>query len=447
MAMKPETIRRYSAPVPRYTSYPTAVQFSDRVGKSHYAAWLAELPDDANLSLYFHIPYCQALCWYCACATKAVRRYEPVSDYLAALEREIDAVARLLPKRHVVRAIHWGGGTPTILRCDDITRLVARTRDAFRVDSNADFAVEIDPRFLDTGQVDALKRGGITRVSVGVQDFDERVQAAVERRQSFAQTRRAVDMFRDIGVASINVDLIYGLPQQTLASVEATIAQVLTLRPERIAVFGYAHVPHRAKHQTRIDASTLPGAVERFEQRALIARMLVAAGYRSIGIDHFSLPKDSLASQPVRRNFQGYTSDDCDATIGLGATAIGCLPGGYVQNAASVHDYARRVADGGLATARGVALDADDRMRAFVIERLMCDFTFSAEALERKFGPASRYLAVEAREIFADDRDGLVEATSDGFVCTEIGRAFVRVVCARFDAYWEGASERHAAAV
>ena len=445
--MKPETIRRYSAPVPRYTSYPTAVQFSAAVGKSDYAAWLAELPDDAELSLYLHIPYCQALCWYCACATKAVRRYEPVSDYLAALEHEIEAVARHLPKRHVVRAIHWGGGTPTILRSDDITRLIARTRDAFRVDSNADFAVEIDPQFLDAEQVDALKRGGITRVSVGVQDFDERVQAAVDRKQSFAQTRRAVDVFRDIGVESVNIDLIYGLPLQTLASVEATIGQVLTLKPDRIAVFGYAHVPHRAKHQTRIDASTLPGAVERFEQRALIAQMLVGAGYRSIGIDHFSLPEDSLASQPVRRNFQGYTSDDYDATIGLGATAISCLPRGYVQNAASVHDYDRRVREGGLATARGVPLDADDRMRAFVIERLMCDFTFSAQALEREFGPASRYLAQEARTVVAGDRDGLVEATADGFVCTESGRAFVRVICARFDAYWGAGSERHAAAV
>jgi oxygen-independent coproporphyrinogen III oxidase len=445
--MQPEIIRRYSAPVPRYTSYPTAVQFSDKVGCSDYAAWLAELPDSTNLSLYFHIPYCQSLCWYCACATKAVRRYEPVFEYLAALGQEIDTLAQLLPKRHVVRAIHWGGGTPTILRSDDIACLVNHTRDAFRVDSNADFAVEIDPRFLDAEQVDALKRGGITRVSVGVQDFDERVQVAVNRQQSFAATKRAVDMFRDIGIDSVNIDLIYGLPLQTLASVETTIGQVLTLKPDRIAVFGYAHVPHRAKHQRRIDAATLPGAVERFQQRALIAQMLVAAGYHSVGIDHFAVPADSLASRPVRRNFQGYTSDDYDATIGLGATAIGCLPGGYVQNAVPVHDYIRRIGENGLATARGVSLGADDRMRAFVIERLMCDFTFSTEALERKFGTAGHHLTREAREIVASDRDGLVEATVDGFTCTELGRTFVRIICARFDAYWGAGSDRHALAV
>jgi oxygen-independent coproporphyrinogen III oxidase len=445
--MQPEVIRRYSAPVPRYTSYPTAVQFSDKVGRSDYFEWLGELPDSANLSLYFHIPYCQSLCWYCACATKAVRRYEPVSEYLVALEQEINNLAQLLPKRHVVRAIHWGGGTPTILRSDDIARLVDHTRDAFRVASNADFAVEIDPRFLDAEQVDALNRGGITRVSVGVQDFDERVQVAVNRQQSFATTQRAIDMFRDIGIESVNIDLIYGLPLQTLASVETTIGQVLTLKPDRIAVFGYAHVPHRAKHQRRIEEAALPGVVERFQQRALIAQMLVAAGYHSVGIDHFALPADSLASRPVRRNFQGYTSDDYDATIGLGATAIGCLPGGYVQNAVPVHDYIRRINENGLATARGVSLGADDRMRAFVIERLMCDFTFSSEALERKFGAAGRHLTSEASEIVASDRDGLVEATADGFICTGLGRTFVRTICARFDAYWGAGSDRHAPAV
>jgi oxygen-independent coproporphyrinogen III oxidase len=445
--MQPEVIRRYSAPVPRYTSYPTAVQFSDRVSGADYAAWLGELPNSADLSLYFHVPYCQALCWYCACATKAVRRYEPVSEYLAALHREIDNLSPLLPKRHSVRAIHWGGGTPTILRSDDIARLADHTRNAFRMDSGVDLAVEIDPRFLEAEQVDALNRGGITRVSVGVQDFDERVQAAVNRRQGFETTRRAVEMFRDIGIESVNIDLIYGLPLQTLASVETTIGQVLTLKPDRIAVFGYAHVPHRAKHQRCIDAASLPGVVERFQQRALIAQMLIAAGYQSVGIDHFALPADSLASRPVRRNFQGYTSDDYDATIGLGATAIGCLPGGYVQNAVPVHDYIRRVGEKGLATARGVALGADDHMRAFVIERLMCDFTFSVDALDRKFGAAARYLSDEAREIIQNDRDGLVKATADGFACTELGRTFVRAICARFDAYWGAGSDRHALAV
>ena len=445
--MNPDVINRHSGPVPRYTSYPTAVQFSQNFGRADYINWLEELPDNASLSLYFHIPYCQALCWYCACATKAVRRYEPVSGYLVALQREVTNVAALLPKNHRVRAIHWGGGTPTILLPIDITRLIDLTRSAFRLDPTADFAIEIDPRFLDAGQVSALQRGGITRVSVGVQDFDERVQIAVNRQQSFEMTQRAVELFRDIGIASINIDLIYGLPHQTLSSVEKTIGQVLTLKPARIAVFGYAHVPHRAKHQTLIDAEALPGVLARYNQRNRLAELLVTAGYQSVGIDHFALPADSLASKSISRNFQGYTTDDCDATIGLGATAIGQLPGGYVQNAPSVPDYIRRIEHNGLATARGLALGAEDRMRAFVIERLMCDFSVSAEALERKFGIAARHLEREAREIIENDRDSLVEATSDGFRCTELGRIFVRAICARFDEYWTPGTDRHALAV
>jgi oxygen-independent coproporphyrinogen-3 oxidase len=447
LMMNPEVVNRYSGPVPRYTSYPTAVQFSPDVGHSDYADWLANLPDKSGISLYLHIPYCQALCWYCACATKAVRRYEPVSEYLVALEREVATVADLLPKGHKVGAIHWGGGTPTILRPDDVARLIDLTRSSFHLELVADFAVEIDPRFLDGGQVEALRRGGITRVSVGVQDFDERVQIAVNRQQSFETTRRAVEMFREIGIASINIDLIYGLPGQTLSSVVKTILQVLTLKPERIAVFGYAHVPHRAKHQTLIDASALPGVIERYNQRHRIAELLVGAGYRYVGIDHFALPGDALASKPVSRNFQGYTTDDFDATIGLGATAIGQLPDGYVQNAASVADYIRRIGSDGLATARGIALGAEDRMRAFVIERLMCDFSFSAGALEQRFGSAAKHIEDKAREIVESDRDSLVEATSDGFRCTELGRAFVRAICARFDEYWTPGTDRHALAV
>lgn len=445
--MQPEIIARLGAPVPRYTSYPTANHFSQRVGPHEQARWLAELEDGARLSLYVHIPFCRELCWYCACATKASRRDEPVRRYLEALEAEIAHVAARLPHRHGVAHVHWGGGSPSLLAPDAIRRLGDRLRRAFTITADAEIAVEIDPRDMTAEKADAFAEVGVTRASFGVQDFDGKVQAAINRVQSFAATRDAVAMFRTRGVASVNIDLVYGLPHQTVDSVARTFARVLEIGPDRIAVFGYAHLPQRAKQQRLIDEAALPGPMARYAQSQRLAQMASDAGYVGVGLDHFAKPDDALAGAETRRNFQGYTTDAADALIGLGASAISHFPAGYVQNAAAVHDYERRIADSGSASARGIVLTADDRMRAFAIERLMCDFAFPGRALRERFGAAAEPLLSEARDLVRRDADGLLAATADGFTLTGRGRPFVRTVCSWLDTHLAAATSRHALAV
>lgn len=445
--MSPELVRRYAAPVPRYTSYPAAPHFSRAVTAVDYRRWLTELPGDMRLSLYAHIPFCSAMCWYCGCTTKATRRYDPVGAYLDLLKAEIAAIGDLVPVDHRVTHMHWGGGSPNILSADDIAILADAHRRHFRVDEAAEFAVEIDPRGLDVERIAAFARAGVTRVSLGVQDFDPAVQAAINRVQSFDETRAAAEGFREHGIDALNVDLVYGLPAQTRASVELTATKVLALCPSRVAVFGYAHLPQRLPHQRLIAEAALPDAVERYAQAARIGRVLAGAGYRRIGLDHYARPDDELAAGRVTRNFQGYTTDSADAVIGLGASAIGRLPQGYVQNHASSAEYARCIAAGDLATSRGVALSDEDRMRALVIERLMCDMYFPAEELVQRFGEQARGLIAEAEALLEADSDKLIERDDSAFRVTPRGRPFVRSIAACFDAYLEKSTARHAPGV
>ena len=447
MAAESKLIARHAAPVPRYTSYPTAPHFKPSIGNVHYVDWLAALPGTAELSLYVHIPFCHELCWYCGCNTKAVKRYDPVARYLAALETEIANVAALVPTGHGVTHVHWGGGSPNILTACHIRRLANTLRERFHVRGGAELAVEIDPRNLAQPQVDALGAAGVNRVSIGVQDFDAKVQAAINRFQPVEMTRRAVEKLRDAGIGALNIDLVYGLPHQTMATAERTIEQVLRLAPGRIAVFGYAHLPARLKHQRMIDAGALPGPADRHRLAQRIAELLLGAGYKQIGLDHFARPSDALAQGRLARNFQGYTTDKASTLLGLGASSIGRLQDGYVQNATPIAEYLRRIAKDGLAIARGLKLAPEDRMRAFAIERLMCEMSFSVSALEARFGTAARALAREAEALVAADDDGLVERTGDGFRVTERGRPFLRSVCARFDAYLPQSRAQHAAGV
>lgn len=445
--MTPEFVKRYSAPVPRYTSYPTAPHFSDAIDQEAYAKWLAELPADARLSLYFHIPFCQELCWYCGCSTKAVRRYEPVSDYLTSLLAETAEVSGRLPSRHDVTHIHWGGGSPNVLSAQDILALGGEIRARFNVSKDAEFAVEVDPRQLDDDRIEAFSKAGVTRVSIGVQDFEQNVQAAINRIQSYETTKRVIDAFRARGVNQINIDLVYGLPHQTRESVSRTIEKVLSLEPNRIAFFGYAHLPSRLKHQRLIEEDALPDIVERFGQSSRLARILSAAGYVRIGLDHFARADDPLATGRINRNFQGYTTDTADALIGLGASSIGRLPQGYVQNAVPVADYARRVNEHGLATVRGIELSEDDRARGFVIERLMCDLSFSASDVRNRFGALAAPIIEMAETLVETDQDHLVEPITDGFRITPRGRPFVRSIAACFDAYLDTGTARHSLGV
>ncbi|MDP9592435.1 UNVERIFIED_ORG: oxygen-independent coproporphyrinogen-3 oxidase [Shinella zoogloeoides] len=449
--MQDALVERLSAPVPRYTSYPTAPHFDESVGPDAYAGWLAALGSANRLSLYAHIPYCDRLCWFCACHTKHTLRYEPVEAYLKGLHAEIASVGARVSRAASVTALHFGGGSPTMLRPDDLVALKDCLERYFAFFPEAEISVEMDPNDLDDARHDALAAIGMTRASLGIQDFDPKVQKAINRIQTFEQTRGVVEAARARGVRSVNCDVLYGLPYQTLETMAETVRAVISLAPDRIALFGYAHVPWMKKHQSMIAEAALPGIVARFEQMSMAAEMLVSAGYEAIGIDHFALPADRLAVSAregtLRRNFQGYTDDRADALIGLGASSIGQLPQGYIQNTPATGEYLRRVEEGGLAVVRGYALTEEDRARAWVIERVMCDFSFSLADLAKRHPAFSAVIRGEAGRFVATDRDGLATLESERFVLTQAGRPFARTVAATFDAHLASGRGRHSIAV
>lgn len=338
-----------------------------------------------------------------------------------------------------------------MLRAEDVVGLAARVRQAFNVVSDVEFSVELDPNDLTTTQFDAWAGAGMTRASIGVQDFAPAVQSAINRLQSFEQTKTVIEAVRSRGVRSVNIDMLYGLPYQTELSVVETAEKVTSLRPDRIALFGYAHVPWVKKHQTMIPEAALPDAEARWAQAEKAAAVLCDAGYRRIGFDHFALPHDAMAEADragtLSRNFQGYTADHHDALIGLGASAIGMLPQGYVQNVVTTHEYQRRVLAGKSATEKGVALTDDDRVRGYAIERLLCDFALDFDDLHRRFGALAEPVIAEAVEVALAETDGLVSLKPKRLVVEEKGKAFVRTIAAKFDAYLVDDRARYSRAV
>lgn len=430
---------RYAAMrVPRYTSYPTSPNFSEAVGEQQYAEWLAQLPPGAPVSVYLHIPFCRAMCWYCGCHTSVTRRAEPIERYAKALADEIDRVARALPERMALQHLHWGGGSPTLLTPEHFQLLHILLRSRFDLAHNAELAIEIDPRTLDEDFAAALGRAGINRASVGVQSFDPKVQRAINRIQTVDETATAVGLLRRNGVEAISFDLIHGLPHQTVGSCVTTVNQAIAMRPDRLAVFGYAHVPSFKAHQRKIDETALPGAAERLDQASAIADALKSAGYVQVGIDHFALPGDSLAiaaqAGGLHRNFQGYTTDRCDILLGFGSSAISKLPQGFIQNSVNISDYQQRIAADRMAVARGYALTEEDRERARIIEQLMCEYR--AEATD-----------LTAPGLKALERDGLIRLRGDTIEVNPEARPLVRAVAAAFDSYLPQTSARHLPAV
>lgn len=444
-------LRRAAARLPRYTSYPTAPFFSPAVATADYRAWLAALDPKLPVSLYLHLPYCAALCWYCGCHTKVAHHAAPVERYVAALKREIALLARYLPGRLTVTHLHWGGGTPTLAGEAAIGTVMDELGAYFDFAQDAEIAIEIDPRTLTPAMADALGAFGFTRASFGVQSFDPAVQKAVNRIQSYATTEAAAGLLRRAGIEDLNLDLLYGLPLETVESCRATVERSLALGAQRYAVFGYAHVPAVKPHQRKLDARDLPDAEARWRQEAAIAASLVAAGYRRIGIDHFARPDDALAVAldrgTLRRNFQGYTTDRAEVLLGLGASAIGKLPQGYVQNLAQVAHYEDKVVGADdLPIARGLALGAEDRLRAAVIERLMCDLAVDLDAVAAAHGAAPGVFAAEHRALQSLGQEGLVRLDGHRVIVPEAARVLVRQVAAVFDAYL-GKSGTHAPAV
>ncbi len=426
--------------VPRYTSYPTAPHFSAETTADDYARWLAELPRRATLSLYIHVPFCQEMCSYCGCHTKVVRRAEPVQAYLRALLAEVELLARSTTARRVTH-LHWGGGTPSMLGLDAMRELTERIAHHFDLSGLLEHAVELDPRSTTHATAATLGAIGATRASLGVQDFNAVVQHAIGRVQPYDVVAAAVENLRAAGIVSINLDLMYGLPQQDRRALLHSLELAHGLSPDRIALFGYAHVPWMKTHQRLIDTASLPGPAERVEQAEAARARLLRLGYAAIGLDHFARPDDALADAArtgrLRRNFQGYTTDVADALLGIGASSIGRLPQGFVQNRADNKGYQAAMAEGRFAIARGKALSADDIARAALIEQLMCDF--AADAPPALLAEAMPQLAPLAAR-------GIVTINTTRITITEAGRPFLRLVAAAFDAYLHRAG-RHSAAV
>ncbi|MGO9389497.1 oxygen-independent coproporphyrinogen III oxidase [Rhodoblastus sp.] len=436
--------------VPRYTSYPTAPHFSANVGTETYEAWLAALPVTTRLSLYLHVPYCRELCSYCGCHTKATRKAEPLDGYAEILAREIALVAEKTPARTVTHA-HWGGGTPSMLGGQRLLGLTDALRSHFAFAPHAEFSIELDPRYVDGELVDALAAGGITRVSLGVQDFNPHVQKAIGRVQPLETVARAVDLLRRRGFAAINLDLMYGLPHQREEDVIRTAELAASLKPSRLALFGYAHAPWFAKRQSLIESSALPGAAERLKQANVARKTLVDLGFVAIGLDHFALPGDRLAIYAgqgrLRRNFQGYTTDQAEALLPFGASSIGRLPQGYVQNAADVGSWRRAIESGRFATIKGAAFSRDDLARAAVIERLMCDFSVDYGAIaEEILGDDAAFDAAQP-DLSQLIREGVATQEGRRVTITEAGRPFMRLVASAFDAYLPTRAARHSVAV
>lgn len=449
--MRPDLAAKYDMRVPRYTSYPTAPHFTPAVGAERYAAWLGELDSGARLSLYLHIAYCTEICWFCGCHTQAARRYAPVADYLDCLQREIDLVADRLPVRMAAGHIHFGGGSPSILTPEDFRGMIGKLRSRFDIAEDAEIAVELDPRTTSQAYIAAMTFAGVNRVSIGVQDFDPTVQRAINRIQPYDLTARVICWLRDAGIDEINLDLVYGLPYQTIQSLAKTIDLAAGLAPTRIALFGYAHVPWMKKHQRLIPDEALPGIEERWRQYEMAALQLTRAGYVQIGLDHFAKSSDPLATalreRRLHRNFQGYTTDEAETLIGFGASGIGSLPQGHVGNETSLHGYKESIRAGKLATVRGIAIGRDDLLRRGVIERLMCDLSLDLEALCAVWGADAAEFDEDLARLAPMEADGLLLREGRRITMTEEGRPLVRAACAAFDRYLHRGEMRHSRAV
>lgn len=431
--------------VPRYTSYPTAPHFSAAVGPELYGEWLSQLPRDASLSLYIHVPFCTDMCFYCGCNTRAVRKREPVDAYANRLIEEIALLEGLAGRK--LTHLHWGGGTPSILGPEWLETVAAKLASRFDLSALKEHAIELDPRRIDRALVRSLAAIGVNRASLGVQDVSPQVQRAIGRVQPFELVERAATWLREAGIVNLNIDLMYGLPEQSVREVARSAELAVSLGAQRLALFGYAHVPWFKTHQKLIDDAALPGLSERLEQAQVASETLESLGYEAVGLDHFALPADELCvaarERRLRRNFQGYTVDDADALIGLGASAIGRLPQGFVQNAPDLAGYTRAIAAGRLATVKGLTLSNDDRLRGEIIERLMCDLELDLD----KFGGGVASFAAEIAALAPLAEQGLLRIEGSRVTVTASGRPYVRIAAAAFDTYLSASQKRHSVAV
>ncbi len=437
--------------VPRYTSYPPANHFQPGTGANLAEPFLSAIECAEQASLYIHIPYCDRLCWFCGCHTKQTLSYEPIRSYIQTLTEELRLLRERLAAKPRLTRVHLGGGSPSLLRPEELAHLRKAIDETFVLDSNCEISIEIDPSDVAQFTIPSLVEFGMNRASIGVQDFDRQVQKAINRTQSYDTTRKVVDALQQNGVTAVNIDILYGLPYQDTTKLLSTVGQVLSLRPQRIALFGYAHVPWVKPHQRLIPEATLPGAEERILQAKAAAQAIMAAGYTQIGIDHFAIPMDGLAlaahAGKLRRNFQGYTDDQSDVLIGLGASSISRFPGGYLQNQVTTGRYTAQIKGGTLAHDRGFELSDNDRQRSWVIERLMCDFAFRRDDLANTFGAAALGLWHEACALANHELTKIVSAERGTFSIPETNRHLARHVASHFDAYLASSAFNYSKAV
>ncbi|MGZ3217704.1 oxygen-independent coproporphyrinogen III oxidase [Paracoccus sp. T5] len=425
----------FEARAPRYTSYPPATQFVPAVDGDLAAGWMAAVPAGSRISLYIHVPFCRRLCWFCACRTQGTQSMDPVRSYVQTLQTELQALRRRLAPGIGLSRLHWGGGTPTLLTPDLICQLAGAVFNAFPMEEGGEFSVEIDPSEIDAPRMAALAAAGMTRASIGVQDFDPQIQEAIGRPQSFEITAHAAALIRQHGIASLNVDILYGLPYQTGQRIADTVQKVMALAPDRVALYGYAHVPWMSKRQVMIPNESLPDGEARLALFETAAELFLADGFQQIGIDHFARPGDGLAQAAaqgrLRRNFQGYTDDPAQVLIGLGASSISRYPQGYAQNVPATGAYTAAIREGRVPVVRGHIFTPEDRWRGRLIEALMCDFRIDLAALRAEVGPLPDGIFTPLLERF----DGAVRLTDEAFEILPQGRPLTRLIAQALDAY------------
>ncbi|MCG5536555.1 oxygen-independent coproporphyrinogen III oxidase [Ectothiorhodospira mobilis] len=445
-----DLINRYNTAGPRYTSYPTAVQFHEGFTAERYAEIARETNASGRpLSLYFHIPFCDTVCFYCACNKVVTKDRTRARPYLDRLYREMELQGELFDRSRPVTQLHWGGGTPTFISHDEMTELMQRTAEHFRLldDDTGEYSIEIDPREVDDHTLSLLRKLGFNRISLGVQDFDERVQQAVNRVQSESLVLGVLDEARRLGFRSTSVDLIYGLPHQDRKTFGHTVDKIIQVDPARISVFNYAHLPDRFKPQRRINEADLPSPSEKLAILQQTIQQLTEAGYVYIGMDHFAKPDDELAvaqrDHTLYRNFQGYsTHSNCDL-VGLGSTSVGMVGHSYSQNRHDLESYFERIDAGRLAVFRGVELDADDLLRRDVITRLICHFELAFADVEKAHGIRfTDYFAQELKALEGMQADGLLQMTGESITVLPAGRLLIRNICMTFDRYLREAKEQ-----
>ena len=432
--------------VPRYTSYPTAPNFNDKINNDTYESWLKKLDKNKKISLYIHIPFCSSLCYFCGCHTSVVNKYKPIENYVSLLLKEIEILGEKLESKFDISHIHFGGGTPSILKGAELWLIMQSIKKRFNILKDCKIAMEIDPRFFKQNLTIILNDCGFDRISIGVQDFSRKVQTLINRGQSFEITEETINHLRENNISNINIDLIYGLPKQTVRTFTDTLEKISILRPERISAFGYAHVPWMKKHQRLIKAKPLDNE-NRLKFYSLASNYFLSNGYEPFGIDHFAVKSSSiiqnLKNRKLHRNFQGYTEDDAEVLIGIGASSISSLPNGYVQNITQITDYIRALKKNKLPISRGYELKTEDKIYSIVIKELMCYLNVDLKQVTKKFSKDINLFSSNIKKLKPFIDAGYVEFQNFVLSIKPEARPLVRIICSVFDQYFEPKVNRY----